>query len=603
MRRGDSEPRRSAWVAYSVGVRWIAPSLLTLVALSPLCLVVPGKLAALREPPTVGAVAATATPPPTDLAASSGVIPPTPPASPASAAPLDGPKLGIIGFATLVYEKPSESSKRVGYLRAGAIVGRSEEPVGHAGCKAGWYAIQPYGHVCAEKDATTDLEHPILRAATRRPRLDKPLPYRYGFVRATLPLYLKVPTSRQQYDAEMELEKHLDWYKQNKNEDAVTLGAMDLALDPQGRVLPGKRIGELGLEKNSTELSLGELFGGTSDDDPTPFWLEGDERAIPNISGFDVPASSVFADRARRHYGLAFVGSFQSDEHHLRRRFGVTTDLRLAPTSKVKPDSGSPWHGVELGAELDLPIAFVRTRGVQGYRVTGGSAEVDGTLERRSVHRLTGKVETVAGERYYALEDGRFARATDVGLAVAPSKWPKVAENGEKWIEVDLSEQVLVLWNGKQAEFATLVSTGRPAIGDPKDTYSTIRGQYRVYAKHVSATMDSDEGMGKKANSEKGLKPGDEGYVPAKGDGVYGVTLRRGHGLFTLRDVPHIQYFHKNYAIHGAYWHDVFGIARSHGCINLAPADSLRVFRWTTPTVPDGWHGVREEGTTIIVHK
>jgi lipoprotein-anchoring transpeptidase ErfK/SrfK len=595
---GDTGPSRAAWTAHALATRWLAPALLVAASASPLAVFLPRSAKSQSQAPDAEGGVPSAAAQTADTAEGSA-----PAAAGSAIGAADGPRLGILGFATIVYEKPSESSRRVGYLRAGAVVPRSAESVSHAGCKGGWYAIEPTGHVCAEKDATTDLEHPLLRAVSKRPRLDKALPYRYGFVRATLPLYLKVPTSQQQFDSEMELEKHLEWYKQNRQEDAVALGAQDLALDAMGRVVPGKKLGELGVEKNSTELSLGELFGGNSDDDPVPSWLEGDRRAIPNISGFDVPESSIFADRARRHYGLSFVGSFATDEHHLRRRFGVTTDLRLVPTSKVKPDSGSPWHGVELGDGMDLPLAFVRTRGVQAYRVRNGQAETDAPLERRSVHRLTGKVEKVAGEPYYELSSGSFARASDVGLAVAPSKWPSVAEKGEKWIEVDLSEQVLVLWNGKKSEFATLVSTGRPAIGDPKETYSTIRGTYRIYAKHVSATMDSDEGMGKKANVDKGLKPGDEGYVPAKGDGVYGVTLRRGHGLFTLRDVPHIQYFHKNYALHGAYWHDVFGVARSHGCINLAPADSLRVFQWTSPHVPEGWHGVREEGTTVIVHK
>jgi hypothetical protein len=127
----------------------------------------------------------------------------------------------------------------------------------------------------------------------------------------------------------------------------------------------------------------------------------------------------------------------------------------------------------------------------------------------------------------------------------------------------------------------------------------------RMGSQAPSAAGDDDDDDAKGDDAKSGaLKPGDEGYVPRKGDGVYGVTLRRGHGLFKLRDVPHIQYFHKNYAIHGAYWHDVFGIARSHGCINLAPADSLRVFHWTEPAVPQGWHGVNtDNGTPVILHK
>ena len=73
-------------------------------------------------------------------------------------------------------------------------------------------------------------------------------------------------------------------------------------------------------------------------------------------------------------------------------------------------------------------------------------------------------------------------------------------------------------------------------------------------------------------------------------------------------DVPWIQYFASGYALHGAYWHDVFGIARSHGCINLAPIDARYVFMWTDPPVPKGWHGINVgadmgEGTGVVVRE
>ncbi|MBI4704385.1 MAG: L,D-transpeptidase [Deltaproteobacteria bacterium] len=370
--------------------------------------------------------------------------------------------------------------------------------------------------------------------------------------------------------------------------------------------MAGKRLGELGTAKNSLELGLGELFGAESDAEPAPFWLRGNERLIHNVSEFEVPDYALFADRARRKTGLAFVGSFATGPESLQRRFAITTDLRLAPTSKVKPDSGSPWHGVELGGGLDLPLAFVRGRGAQAYRLGRGAAAAVGDLEHRSVHRLTGRAETVQGEPYYATAGERWLRGADVAAVVPPAKWPEVARQGQRWIEVDLSDQYLVLWEGTRAVFATLVSTGRPAIGDPETTTATPRGVFRIRAKHVTATMDSDEGSAARLNQQKGLRPGDEEYVPSRGDGIYGVLRRRGEGLFKLRDVPHIQYFATGYAIHGAYWHDVLGIPRSHGCINLAPADSLRLFHWTEPAVPEGWHGVRalgDEGTVVVIHK
>jgi hypothetical protein len=74
---------------------------------------------------------------------------------------------------------------------------------------------------------------------------------------------------------------------------------------------------------------------------------------------------------------------------------------------------------------------------------------------------------------------------------------------------------------------------------------------------------------------------------------------------FELREVPYVMYFDKEgYALHGAYWHDRFGMPKSHGCINLAPEDARRIFHWTLPALPAGWHGVLSplHGTVVFVH-
>jgi hypothetical protein len=59
--------------------------------------------------------------------------------------------------------------------------------------------------------------------------------------------------------------------------------------------------------------------------------------------------------------------------------------------------------------------------------------------------------------------------------------------------------------------------------------------------------------------------------------------------VYSVADVPWTLYFHKGYALHGAYWHDSFGSRRSHGCINLSPADAKRVYTILGPNVPAGW--------------
>lgn len=553
----------------------------------------------------------------------------------AEAMPEGRPQLGITSFVAMVYKEPRDTSKRIGYLRLGTKVPRSDEPVSTKGCEGGWYEIAPRGFVCAGKEATTDMESPILKAASRRPDLTAALPYRYGFVRAVLPLYLKVPTAEEQHKSEFKLKDHLTWYEENKETvDKVALGAWDVPLDERGVPIKGKELGELGQRKNSLEAGLGVLFGGETDNDPPPFWLEGGRRAIPNVSDFAVPEYAVFADRARRFTGLALIGSFQAGEESLNRRFAVTTDLRLAPTTKLKPDTGSPWHGLEIEDPSILPFAFVREQGAARFSISGGSATRGEELAHRSVVPLSGKIKRAdAGEKYLATKSDDFVRASDVGIVIAPRTWPKAAEAGEKWIDVSLSQQTLVLWEGKRPVYATLVSTGR-------EEYPTLTGEFRIKNKHITATMDSNESSDvggapvrqtaqkskgepkaepkkdpkkdkKKDPKKKDAKPKEGGapaVIPKKGDGEYGVTKRRGEGTYALRDVPYIQYFAAGFALHAAYWHDVFGKQRSHGCVNLSPIDAHRVFKWTEPAIPDGWHAINTgeefgEGTTVIVHE
>ena len=49
-----------------------------------------------------------------------------------------------------------------------------------------------------------------------------------------------------------------------------------------------------------------------------------------------------------------------------------------------------------------------------------------------------------------------------------------------------------------------------------------------------------------------------------------------------------------------------FGERCSHGCVNLGPSDARWLFYWTTPFVPEGWHGVNAHegapGSLVVVH-
>ncbi|MBN1610503.1 MAG: L,D-transpeptidase [Polyangiaceae bacterium] len=553
-------------------------------------------------------------------------------------APDSAPELAATVIAATVYKLPNTEARKLGYLRLGGKVRRDASPVSGKGCKKPWYRVYPMGYVCTQ-EATTDLEDPLVRAAARRPDLSKPLPYRYGFVRATAPQYLRVPTKKQQLDSEFKLMEHLDWFAQNAAQvQSVVLGANDVPLDARGVPRPGLK--HPPGYRPTTELSRNELLGGDGPNDPIPFWLEGGKRLIPNVSGFDVPSYAVFADRVRRKTGLSLIAAFETDSEGLKRRFSVAVDLRLVPATKIKPDTGSPFHGVELTDALVMPFAWVVLRDAHTFKLIKGKDEVRQAeaVPRRAIVPLTGNARIKAGERYYQTrkDPTRWLRARELAVVAPPSDWPESADKGGKWIDISLRQQTLVLYEGKRPWYATLVSTGRDRLGDPKTTLSTPQGIFRLRSKHIAAAMDSEENSSVSGGqrTSAGSSYGSDATVTVerltravrsgarlseedqrrwlnvqKGrDPEYGVTKRRGSADFELRDVPWIQYFASGYALHGAYWHDVFGIPRSHGCVNLAPVDARLVFAWTDPPVPDGWHGINVgqemgEGTLVRIRE
>jgi hypothetical protein len=103
--------------------------------------------------------------------------------------PENGPKLASIADLTPVYERPTTSARRIGYLHAGDRVSRAAEPYTREGCADGWFPVRPAGFVCASGGATTDLRHPTLAAMAIQPLLDQPLPYTYARTITETPLY------------------------------------------------------------------------------------------------------------------------------------------------------------------------------------------------------------------------------------------------------------------------------------------------------------------------------------------------------------------------------------------------------------------------------
>jgi hypothetical protein len=120
-----------------------------------------------------------------------------------------------------------------------------------------------------------------------------------------------------------------------------------------------------------------------------------------------------------------------------------------------------------------------------------------------------------------------------------------------KRIEVHTSTQSVIAYEYNQPVYMVKASTG----GDFKvGKYATPRGHHITNYKRPSRHMAA-------------------GNLAFNG--------------YDLPGVPWIIYITESgIAFHGTYWHNDFGKARSHGCINLPSKASKWLYRWTLPQVP-----------------
>jgi hypothetical protein len=147
------------------------------------------------------------------------------------------------------------------------------------------------------------------------------------------------------------------------------------------------------------------------------------------------------------------------------------------------------------------------------------------------------------------------------------------ANQGDKWIEVDLSEQSLKAWNGNSLFLETKVSTGLPWTPTPVGVYS-------IWMKLRATKMEG-------------------------GQGKY---------YYYLPNVPYVMFLEndkvpgwKGYGLHGTYWHNDFGTPHSHGCVNLPTPIAKELYYWVSPVVPEGKSMIRSSaenpGTRVVIHE
>lgn len=116
---------------------------------------------------------------------------------------------------------------------------------------------------------------------------------------------------------------------------------------------------------------------------------------------------------------------------------------------------------------------------------------------------------------------------------------------GEKHIFVDLATQTLSAYEGDNLFLQTFISSGLWG--------RTPKGDFTIWAKFRATRMSGGSGA----------------------------------DYYDLPNVPYVMFFSNDevsgstgFSLHGAYWHNNFGHAMSHGCVNMKPADAGKIYDW-----------------------
>jgi hypothetical protein len=149
--------------------------------------------------------------------------------------------------------------------------------------------------------------------------------------------------------------------------------------------------------------------------------------------------------------------------------------------------------------------------------------------------------EKVGDETWYMVGPDEWVPQKYVAR-VTPQTTPPAGVTGDRWIEINLFEQTLAVYDQRQLVFATVIASGA-------DPFWTQPGLFQIYEKHDKTLM--------------------RGSFEADASDAY-----------YLEDVPWTMYYDKARALHGAYWRAKMGFTQSHGCVNLTVGDAHWLFNW-----------------------
>jgi len=207
---------------------------------------------------------------------------------------------------------------------------------------------------------------------------------------------------------------------------------------------------------------------------------------------------------------------------------------------RASPTDYSTYQGLLLDRVPDNRFGWIVDLVNPRREPSYGAPIVNEQLIRETVVQVYDQVEA-EGTTWYMIGLGKWVERRAIRVVNPAASVPDGVDNG-RWIEVNLYEQTLTVYENNRLIFATLIGSGY-------DPYYTQPGLFQIEEKLELETMTG-------------------AFATGKTD------------FYMLENVPWTMYYDGPRALHGAYWRALFGYELSHGCVNLSVGDAHWLFDW-----------------------
>lgn len=241
--------------------------------------------------------------------------------------------------------------------------------------------------------------------------------------------------------------------------------------------------------------------------------------------------------------GFTYVSITQSEYSH--GKYYYYTEVGWMSSADIMITPVPVFQGVEFTMTPDHDFGWVLSMFAPGGRAetkrTPGYQEDDYTgryLDHQQMVQIY-EVQSDGKWDWYLVGPDEWLIQTAVSK-ITPRTGPPEGLAWDRWIEVDLYEQTLAVYDNRELVFATMIASGLAP-------YYTYPGIFTIEEKEDLTRMR---------------------WLTDPADS------------YNLENVPWSMYFDESRAFHGAYWRANLGYPQSHGCVNMSVGDSHWLYNW-----------------------